>query len=131
MLVLHIEFRSIVHGKCFLPARRSINTKKQPNQINENSIDFIIGNNTNAAAIENEILEPQTSGLVSNFGMSTVGESSVNQDQVIEKAIAYKIRKEADNVFTAVKNRVHDRILTAMDNVVIPRVEIAVKSVTE
>ena len=35
--------------------------------------DFVVGNGTNADAIENETLEPQTSGIVKKFGRFTVG----------------------------------------------------------
>ena len=53
-----------------------------------------------------------------------------SHNQVIGRNIANKIRKEIDCVVAAVENRAHDAILTAMDSVVIPRVEMAVKSMT-
>ena len=61
---------------------------------------------------------------------SIIGENRASEDEVIERNIA-KIRKEVDYAVMAVGNRVHDAILTAMDNVVMPRVEMAVRSVTE
>ena len=93
--------------------------------------DFIIGNNVNTDAIENESLEPQSKGFVNNFGTSSVGENSIGHDQGFGKNIADKIRKEVDNAIMVVENRVHDGILAAMDNVIIPRVEMAVKSIIE
>ena len=60
-----------------------------------------------------------------------VFENSASQAQVIEKNITDKIRKEVDHAVMAVENRVHDAILTAMDNVVILLVEMAVRSITE
>ena len=45
--------------------------------------------------------------------------------------IADNIGKDVDNAVMAVENRVHDAILTAMDNVVIPRVEMTVRSIIE
>ena len=41
-----------------------------------------------------------------------------------------KIRKRVDNAVMTVENCMPDTILTAMDNVVIPRVEMAVGSIT-
>ena len=38
--------------------------------------------------------------------------------------------KEFDNALTAVENRFHEAILPSMDNLVIPRVETAVRSIT-
>ena len=42
----------------------------------------------------------------------------------------YKIRRAVDNAVSTVENRMDDAILTAMDKVVIPRIEMAVKSIT-
>ena len=52
----------------------------------------------------------------------------MNRNQVTQKYIADGFRKEVDNVVTAVENRVHDVIVTAMDSVVTPRVEMAERS---
>ena len=41
-----------------------------------------------------------------------------------------KIRKAVDNAARTVENRVRDAILSAMDNVVIPRGEMAVRTIT-
>ena len=41
-----------------------------------------------------------------------------------------KIRKPFDSAVTTVENRFHDVVLTAMDNVVIPRNENTVRSIT-
>jgi len=64
--------------------KKNHQNKKQLIQLNKTSIDFIIGNDSNADAIENEALGPQTSGFVKSFGMFTVGETSASQDQVVE-----------------------------------------------
>ena len=75
----------------------------------------------------NETLEPQTNGHCNEFGKIN---DIANQNQVIGNSIDDKIRKAVDNAVLTVENRMHDAILTTMDNVVIPRVEMAVKSVT-
>ena len=41
-----------------------------------------------------------------------------------------RIWKEVDISVMAVKNQVHDVVLTTLDNVVIPKIELAVRSVT-
>ena len=106
-------------------------TQKTNSQLNETLNDFVIGNNTNAIAIENETSEPQTNGLLNNFGNNIIGENSGCQDQIIEKSIDDKIRKAVDNAVMTVESRVADASLTAMDNVVMPWVEMAVRSITE
>ena len=70
----------------------------------------------------NETLEFQASGPNKNFGSSAVVENSASQAQVNEKNFAEKIRMEVDIAVMVVENQVRDAVLTAMDNVVMPRV---------
>ena len=77
-------------------------------------------------------MDPQVSDLVDSSGRFSVEKHSAIQDQILEKNIADKIKKAVvDNDVLTLENRVHDTILTAMDNLVIPRVEMAVRSITE
>ena len=55
---------------------------------------------------------------------------SVSQNQVIGNSIDDKIRNTVENVVLSVENGMHGAILTAMDNVVVPRVEMAVRLIT-
>ena len=57
------------------------------------------------------------------------GENSQSLAQFVERNIAVRARKELDSVVAAVKNRINDAILTWMDNVFIPGVEIAIRSI--
>ena len=47
----------------------------------------------------------------------------------LEKNIVSEVRSEVDSVMTAVETRVQDPVLTAIENLVIPRVGLAMKSV--
>ena len=106
-------------------------SKRQLSQLNDYLNDFIIKNNTIANAIGKETLEPQVGCSVNKFWRSKTGENSVSQDQVLEENIASKITIEVHSNVIAVENLVHDAFLTATDNVVISRVELAVRSITE
>ena len=77
--------------------------------------------------MENETLEQQTNAKHNVFENFI---DSASQNEVIENKIDDKIRKALDNAISTVKNRMHDAILTAIDKVVIPRVETAVSSIT-
>ena len=46
------------------------------------------------------------------------------------KNIDDKIMKVVDNAVLTVENRVHDATVTAIDNVIIPQVEMTVRSIT-
>ena len=89
--------------------------------------DFVIGNGTNVGAMENGTLEQQTNGNYNNFEKAV---DRASQNQVIENNIDDKIGKAVDNAVMTVENCMHDAIFTAMDKVVIPRVEMAVRSIT-
>ena len=92
--------------------------------------DFVISNNTNSSALAIEALQQQTKGPFNNFEKITVGENNKCQHQVIEKNNNDKIRKAVDIAVMTFENQVHDSILTTMDNVVILRVEMALRSIT-
>ena len=54
----------------------------------------------------------------------------MRQNQVIENRNDDQFTRVVGSAVMNVENRMHDAILTAIDNVVIPRVELAVKSIT-
>ena len=104
--------------------------KRQLSHLNETLNDFVIGSNTNESITENETLESQTDGRYDNAEEIVNRQNSAFQYQVIGNNIDDKIRKVVDNAVKTVENRMHDAVLTVMDNVVIPRVEMAVRSTT-
>ena len=93
--------------------------KRHLSQLNETFNDFVIGNNTNASAMGNETLEPQANGRYNNFDKIVAGENSAWQNKVIEN-----IRKAVNSAVMTVENRMHDAVFTAVNNIVIPRVEV-------
>ena len=46
----------------------------------------------------------------------------------LQEKIVSKIRSEVDSLMTTVETRTQDAVLTAIENLVIPRVELAMKS---
>ena len=94
--------------------------KRQLSQLNESLNDFVVGYSTIAGAIRKGTFEPQTNGHSTYSGIFAGGESSASSNQVLENRIEDKIRKEVDTADMIVENGMHDAILTAMDNVVIP-----------
>ena len=58
--------------------------------------------------------------------------TQVNDPQVdvhtLQKNIVTEVRTEVDNMMTSVKNSVQDALLTAIENLVTPRVELAMKA---
>ena len=104
--------------------------KMQPCQSKATLKDFVIGRNTNVGVIGNETLEPQTNGCYNNLEWIVDGENSECQTRVVENLSDNKVGKTVDTAAMTVENRMHDAILTAMDKVKIPGVEMVVRSIT-
>ena len=99
----------------------------QLNRLDENSNYFVIGNGITVNTLGNENLEPQSNGRHDDFERVL---DSARQNEVIGSNTDNRIRDAVDSVVIAVKKCMHDAILTAMSNMVIPRVEMAVRSFT-
>ena len=95
--------------------------------MNETLYTFVFGNGTIVSATEKETLEQQTYGQHNDFEKFV---DSASQNQLIEKITDDKIRTAADNAVLTVENRMHDALLTAIYEVIFPRVERPVKSIT-
>ena len=95
--------------------------------MNETLNDFIIGSGTDVTVVENETLEQGANDQHNDFEKFV---DSLSQNQVIENNSDEKIRTAVDNAVSIVENCMHDAILTTMSKVVIPRVEMAVRSIT-
>ena len=98
--------------------------------MNDTLSGFVIDNNVNEIALDDEILGPQTNSCSKNFQTIDNGENRTCQNQVLERNIENKIRKVDDKNVMFVENRAHDMILTALDNIAFLRDEMAVRSIT-
>ena len=71
----------------------------------------------------------ETVGMQNSFDGSSrnvaLGYNNACQNQVIERNYADSIRKGVDNVVVAVGSQVHAAILTVMDSLVMPKVDMA------
>ena len=130
-LLISLLLNISVFDTNMVPTRKKkYQKKKLRNQINKSSNDFITDSNTNVDAADNGTLEPQASWFDNIFGRSTVAGNNARNDQVIERKIADRFKKETENAVTGVENWVHDAILTTKDNVIKPRVEMAARPMT-
>ena len=117
--------------------KKNVSTRKKKNQqrrqliqLNGTLNDFVVENSNTISALGNDTLEPENNGSFNNAERIINGGNSAFQNQVLENDIDDKIRKAVDNAVLTVGNHMHDAILTAMENVVIQRVEMAVRSIT-
>ena len=129
--MLHVDIYYFVliepFGKMVSAGRKKNQQKRQLSQLNETLNDFITGNGTTVSAMLNETLEQQTNGQHNDFERFF---ESACQNQFRQNNVDDKIRKVPNNAVWTVESREHDVILTAIDKMVILRVEKAVRSIT-
>ena len=107
--------------------RKKNQQKKQSSQLDETLIDFVIGNSVNVNFSEKEYLERQTNGHSNVFEWI---DNIVRQNHVIGNEIDNQIARMVNSAVKTVENCMHDEILTTIGNLVFPRVEMTVKSIT-
>ena len=86
-----------------------------------------ISNGIIVNTLRNETLEPQANGHLEDLERFV---DSASQNQVIGSNNYDRMRDAVDSAVIVFEYPLHDAILTAMTDVVIPRVEMAIKSVT-
>ena len=92
--------------------------------------DFVSGTKKTLGLKQKRTLQPHTDCRYDNPEKKLDGKISACQSQVIGIIIDSKIRKAVDDAVMTVGNCLGDALLTAMDNVIIPRVEIVLRSIT-
>ena len=113
---------------------KNVSTRNKKNQqkwllsqLDDTSTDIDIGNIVNVNVLESESLKQQTKGQPNDWEIIDL---SARQNQVIENNIDDQIPGAVSSAVMTVAIRMHDSILTAIHNVVIPRIEMAVKTIT-
>ena len=114
----------------------STRQKKQSNrrllsQLDDFVQDVIIGN----AASErqesfavNEVTNDRDFTVGTSNNNLAIDESTVNL-KTLEKCFNERIDREMNNIVDTVENRIQNAILTAFDNIIAPKIELAIRSV--
>ena len=111
----------------------STRKKKQQNkrplsQLDESDTLFVIGQNNHAAQAGSKTNMVNIGSSSSNMkGPIQVNSSQVDMHTVEENFVS-KVQSEVDNVMVTVEIRLQDAVLTAIESLVIPRVQLAMKS---
>ena len=111
-----------------------VSTRKKKNkqkrllsQLDDTLNDFVISNSVNATVSDSEVLDQQTNGQLNDFERV---DNNARQKQVVENNIDDQTTRAVSCAVETVEKRMHDAIWTAIDNVLIPKVEMTVKSIT-
>ena len=118
---------STVDFKMVSTRKKEQHEKRLHRQLSEFDADFLIVHNNHEAQTEGRVDMVDRDTSLNNTIISTQVNNPQKDMHTLEKNIASKVEKEVDSVMTTVKTRVQDAMMTAIENIVIPRVEIALQ----
>ena len=105
--------------------------KRLLNQLDDFDQDLIIGN-TASERQENVAVNEGTNDQDFTAGASNVS-SIVNENEsnvkTLERCFNERIDREMSNIVDTVEDRIQNAILTALDNIVAPKIELAIRSI--
>ena len=114
----------------------STRKKRQPNkrllsQLDDFEQDVFIGNATGERQ-ENVVVNEGTNDQDFTVGTSNVSpivnENALNV-KTLEKCFNERVDREMNNIVDTIEDRIQNAILTAIDNIVAPKIELAIRSI--
>ena len=114
----------------------STRKKRQPNkrllsQLNDFEQDKIFGNTTSDRQ-ENVVVNKGTDDQDFTVGISNVSpivNENVMNVKTLERCFNERIDREMNNIVDTAEDRIQNAILTAIDNIVAPKIELAIRSI--
>ena len=105
--------------------------KKLLSQLGDFDQDMIIGNAVSERQ-ENVVVNEGTNDrdfTVSNSSNNTAVNESVVNVKTLERCFNARIDREMNNIVDTVEDRIQNAILTAIENIVAPKIELAIRSI--
>ena len=105
--------------------------KRLLSQLDDFDQDMIIGNAVSERQ-ENVVVNEGTNDrdfTVSNSGNNTAVNESVVNVKTLERCFNERIDREMNNIVDTVEDRIQNAILTAIENIVAPKIELAIRSI--
>ena len=97
--------------------------------MDETDTDFVIGQNSHEIQTEGRLSLPKAN-VISNIAKSLPPIDGSQLDvHKPDRSISYRVRSDLDSVVTTVETRVQNAILTEIESLAIPRVELAMESI--
>ena len=106
-------------------------SKRLLNQLDDFDQDVIIGNTTSErpenVVVNGGVDDQDFTGGTSNVS-SIVNENALNV-KTLERCFNERIDREMSNIVDTVEDRIQNAVLTAIDNIVTPKIELAIRSI--
>ena len=112
------------------PNKRQSN-KKILSQLDDFDQDMIIGNAASERQ-ENVVVNEGTNDkdfTVGTSNVSSIVDENALKGKTLERCFNERIDREMSNIVETVEDRIQNAILTAIDNIVAPKIELAIRSI--
>ena len=110
--------------------KKGQSSRRLLHQLDDFDQDMIIGN-TSSERQENVVDNKGTNGrdyTVSNSSNNTAVNESAVSVKTLERCFNERIDRKMSNIFDTVEDRIQNAILAAIDNIVAPKIELAIRS---
>ena len=126
----HRYYNSVIETNMVSTRKKRQSNKRLLSQLGDFDQDMIIGS-TASERQENVVVDDSTN--VQDFTVGTSNVSPViNRNamnvKTLERCFNEKIDREMNNIVDTVENRIQNAILAAIDNIVAPKIELAIRS---
>ena len=105
--------------------------KRLLNQLDDFDQDMIIGNAASERQ-ENVVVNEGTNDqdfTVGNSNVSSIVNGNTMKVKTLERCFNERIDREMSNIVDTVEDRIQNAILTAIDNIVAPKIDLAIRSI--
>ena len=131
LLIFHSWCNSVIKTNMVSTCKKRQSNRRFLSQLDDFDQDMIIGNAASERQ-ENTVVNEGTNDR--DFTVGTSNDSSIVNGNVmnvktLERCFNERIDREMNNIVDTVEDRIQNAILTAIDNIVAPKIELAIRSI--
>ena len=127
----HCYHNSVIETNMVSTRKKRQSNKRLLSQLDDFDQDVVIGNATNERQ-GNVVVNEGTNDQDFTVGTSNVNlianENALNV-KTLERCFNERIDRQMSNIVDTVEDRIQNAILTAIDNIVAPKIELAIRSI--
>ena len=131
LLILDSQYNPVIKTNMVSNPKKRQSNKRLLSQLDDFDQDMIIGN-TVSESQENVVVNEWTNDRDVTVGTSN-DDSVINGNamsmKTVERCFNERIDREMSNIVDTVEDRIQNAILTAIENVVAPKIELAIRSI--
>ena len=131
LLIFHSWCNSVIKANMVSTRKKRQSNRRLLSQLDDFDQDMIIGN-TASERQENTVVNEGTNDqdfTVGTSNVSSIVNGSVANVKTFERCFNERIDREMANIVDTVEDRIQNAILTAIDNIIAPKIELAIRSI--